>query len=231
KKASKKKAPAKKATTKKASKKKAPAKKATTKKAGKKDAATEGTNSRRRRRQTVVEAVLASETDDRGFVIINGRRIRRISAEATKKTKRRSSTTAAETKNKSNENEKPVKTKLSKADLNHFRLLLISKRRELFSAVDSMENEALRSDDGDTSNMPIHMADVGSDVYEQDLMLGMAASERQRIKDIDEALQRIVDGTYGVCDLTKKAISKKRLNAKPWAKYSIDAARKIERGL
>jgi RNA polymerase-binding transcription factor DksA len=164
-------------------------------------------------------------------VLINGRRIRRISAETTKKTKRRSSTATADAKTKKNENEKPVKTNLAKADLTHFRLLLISKRRELFKAVDSMETEALRSDDGDTSSMPIHMADIGSDVYEQDLMLGMAASERERIRDIDEALQRVVDGTYGICDLTKKPISKKRLNAKPWAKYSIDAARKIERGL
>ena len=225
----KKKAPAKKAV----SKKKAPAKKATTKKVTTKGKGKSGeaTTSRRRRRQIVVEAVLASETDARGFVLINGRRIRRISAETTKKTKRRSSTATADAKTKKNENEKPVKTNLAKADLTHFRLLLISKRRELFKAVDSMETEALRSDDGDTSSMPIHMADIGSDVYEQDLMLGMAASERERIRDIDEALQRVVDGTYGICDLTKKPISKKRLNAKPWAKYSIDAARKIERGL
>ncbi|MEE2907554.1 MAG: TraR/DksA C4-type zinc finger protein, partial [Planctomycetota bacterium] len=127
--------------------------------------------------------------------------------------------------------EKPVKTKLSKAELEQFRVLLITKRRELLAAVDSMEFEALRSDDGDTSSMPIHMADVGSDVYEQDLMLGMAASERERIRDIDDALRRIVEGTYGVCELTRKTISKKRLNAKPWAKYTIEAARQVERGL
>ena len=78
--------------------------------------------------------------------------------------------------------------------------------------------------------MPIHMADVGSDVYEQDLMLGMAASERERIKDIDEALERIKDKTFGTCRLTGKPISQKRLMAKPWAKYSIDAKRQVERG-
>ena len=108
---------------------------------------------------------------------------------------------------------------------------MISKRKELLAAVDSMEFVALRSDDGDTSTMPIHMADVGSDAYEQDLMLGMAASDRQRIRDIDDARYRIQNLTYGVCELTKKTISKKRLNAKPWAKYTIDSARKIERGL
>ena len=124
-----------------------------------------------------------------------------------------------------------LKPSCPRRKLDQFQVLLITKRRELLAAVDSMEFKALRSDDGDTSSMPIHMADVGSDVYEQDLMLGMAASERERIRDIDEALRRIIEGTYGVCALTRKVISKKRLNAKPWAKYTIDAARQIERGL
>ena len=240
KKAATKKAVSKKAATKKAATKKAATKKAATKKAGSKKAASKKASTkksgedapvRRRRRQTVVEAVLASETDARGFVIVNGRKIRRISAEPAKKTRKRSTAADDAAKLKKAADSKPVKTKLSKQELDQFKALLISKRRELLAAVDSMEFEALRSDDGDTSSMPIHMADVGSDVYEQDLMLGMAASERQRIRDIDEALQRIADGTYGVCALTRKAISKKRLNAKPWAKYTIDAARKIERGL
>ena len=244
-----KKAASKKTGSKKAASKKTGSKKAASKKTGSKKAASKKTGSkkasaknkaaakkvdpptRRKRRQTVVEAVLASETDSRGFVIVNGRRIRRISAEASKKTRKRSSSAVDSAKIKKPEDDKPVKTKLSRQELKQFRELLISKRKELLAAVDSMEFEALRSDDGDTSSMPIHMADVGSDAYEQDLMLGMAASERQRIRDIDDALERIRLQTYGVCELTKKQISKKRLNAKPWAKYTIDSARKIERGL
>ncbi len=234
---SKKKTTAKKTTSKKktTAKKTASKKKTTSKKtASKKKAAStnpEAVPTRRKRRQTVVEAVLASETDSRGFVVVNGRRIRRISADASKKTRKRSSAATDSAKVKKIEDDKPVKTKLSKQELLSFRDLLIAKRKELLAAVDSMEFEALRSDDGDTSSMPIHMADVGSDAYEQDLMLGMAASERQRIRDIDEALERIRNSTYGICELTKKPISKKRLNAKPWAKYTIDSARKIERGL
>ena len=233
KKAASKKAASKKAASKKAASKKTGSKKAASKKTGSKKTAAKKVDppTRRKRRQTVVEAVLASETDSRGFVIVNGRRIRRISAEATKKTRKRSSSAVDSAKIKKPEDDKPVKTKLSRQELKQFRELLISKRKELLAAVDSMEFEALRSDDGDTSSMPIHMADVGSDAYEQDLMLGMAASERQRIRDIDDALERIRLQTYGVCELTKKQISKKRLNAKPWAKYTIDSARKIERGL
>ena len=92
-----------------------------------------------------------------------------------------------------------------------------------------METEALRSDTGESSNMPIHMADVGSDAYEQDLKLGISASERERIMEIDAALQRIAEGSYGICERSGKAIRKARLKAKPWARWTIDTARENER--
>ena len=73
------------------------------------------------------------------------------------------------------------------------------------------------------------MADVGSDAYDQDLKLGMAASERKRIRDIEDALVRIKKKTYGVCHHTGSKIPDARLHAKPWAKYTKEAAEKIER--
>jgi RNA polymerase-binding protein DksA len=91
-----------------------------------------------------------------------------------------------------------------------------------------MEDEALRSPGGNLSNMPVHMADMGSDVYEQDFTLGMAENERALLDEIDAALQRIEDKTYGVCQMTGKQITKARLDAKPWAKYSIEAERIAE---
>ena len=91
-----------------------------------------------------------------------------------------------------------------------------------------MENEALRSGGGNLSHMPIHMADIGTDTYDQDFMLGLAANERDQLREIDAALQRIEDRSYGVCQLTGKPIPKARLDAKPWAKYTIEAARKME---
>ena len=123
---------------------------------------------------------------------------------------------------------KPIKTKLSKKELNHYKNLLLIKRAELVGDLSSIEAEALRSNDGDLSNMPIHMADIGSDTYEQDFMLGMAESERQRLREIDEALLRIQNRTYGVCQMTGKTIPTARLEAKPWAKYTIESARQLE---
>jgi len=223
----KKKKVAKKSTAKKTAAKKSPSKK----KKDDKDSAVKKTTGGKRRRQTVQEAVIQSDADAKGYVIINGRRIRKIATDPDKMPKKkRSSTTATASATTETIDPSKLKTNLSRAELKEFQQILLKKRRDLFRAVDSMENEALRSDDGDTSHMPIHMADVGSDAYEQDLMLGMAASERERIKDIDEALSRIKDKTYGICMLTGKPISAKRLGAKPWAKYSIDAKRRVERG-
>jgi len=97
-----------------------------------------------------------------------------------------------------------------------------------------MTDEALRktrqSSTGDLSNMPIHMADLGSDNFEQEFTLGLIESERQILREIDEALARIENGTYGICLATGRPISKARLKAKPWAKYCIEYAKRLERG-
>ena len=78
--------------------------------------------------------------------------------------------------------------------------------------------------------MPIHMADLGSDNWEQEFTLGLIANERIRVQEIDNALARIADKTYGVCLATHKRISVARLRAKPWAKYCIEYARLRDEG-
>jgi RNA polymerase-binding protein DksA len=79
--------------------------------------------------------------------------------------------------------------------------------------------------------MPIHMADLGTDNYEQEFALGLMNSERRLLTEIDEALQRIEAGTYGICLGTGKPIPKARLEAQPWARYCVEYARKVEEGL
>lgn len=124
---------------------------------------------------------------------------------------------------------KNLKTHLTKKQLNHYRELLIAKRHEIVGDLGAMEQEALRSLDGGT-HMPIHMADVGTDTYDQDFMLGLAEAERKQLTEIDDALMRIQQNTYGVCVMTGNPIPDARLEAKPWAKYTIEAARQIEGG-
>lgn len=125
------------------------------------------------------------------------------------------------------------KTYLSDAELEEFRELLIAKRQEIIRDVTNLEDEAIRqaSGAGASSSMPIHMADLGTDTWEQELTLGLIENERNLLREIDEALDRVNNKTYGMCLATNKRISKARLQAKPWAKHCIEYERKRELGL
>ncbi len=126
-----------------------------------------------------------------------------------------------------------VKTYLSTKELKDFKVLLLAKRAELAGDVENLTSQALnRKSDGvnEQSFMPIHMADLGSDTWEQDFTLGLIANEQALVREIDDALARIEDKTYGMCIATDKPISKERLLAKPWAKYCIEYARLREEG-
>jgi DnaK suppressor protein len=125
-----------------------------------------------------------------------------------------------------------VKSGLSAKDIAHFRQLLLEKRTELVGDVKSMHDGARQASGGNLSHMPVHMADIGSDNYDQEFTLGLVESEAKLLREIDEALIRIREGYYGVCMVTGKPIVRARLEAKPWAKYSIEVAREMEkRGL
>ncbi len=180
--------------------------------------------------RSVLEVATGAVADEHGYVMVNGRRVRMISTKGLiTTTKKSGSKKVAEVEIVQKPTKpKPIKTKLGKKELDHYKNLLMIKRAEIVGDLTTIEAEALRSNDGDLSNMPIHMADIGSDTYEQDFMLGMAESERQRLREIDEALLRIQNRTYGVCQMTGKTIPTARLEAKPWAKYTIEAARKLE---
>lgn len=123
--------------------------------------------------------------------------------------------------------------RLSASDLKRFKQMLLEKRAELLNNVFQIEDEALKKTHatGDLSSMPIHMADLGSDNYEQDFAIGLMDGERKLLHEIDEALARIEKKTYGICLGTGEPISIARLEAQPWAKYSVDFARKLEKGL
>lgn len=112
--------------------------------------------------------------------------------------------------------------------LEEFRIILTEKRDQLVGDVSSMEREALGGDGGSLSRLPQHMADQGTDTYDQSLNLDLAASQRSIVKEIDAALARIVAKTFGVCELLGKPIGIDRLRNAPWTRYCIDAARMLE---
>lgn len=122
-----------------------------------------------------------------------------------------------------------AKSPFDKKQLEHYKAVLIRKRLELVGDVSNMEQEALRGQSGSLSNLPQHIAEQGSDTFDQSLALDLAAADRKLIKEIEDALKRIEDGTFGVCELTGKPIKAERLEELPWARYSIEAARMLER--
>lgn len=74
-----------------------------------------------------------------------------------------------------------------------------------------------------------HIADAGTDSYDRDFALGIASSEQQALFEIEEALNRIKTGRYGICEATGRQIPVERLDAIPWTRFSADAERQLER--
>ena len=113
-----------------------------------------------------------------------------------------------------------------------FKKLLLSLRERLVGKVDVMQGETLKKSrqdaSGDLSNVPIHMADVGTDNYERDIMIELIQNGEEGVRNIDTALEKIEEGAFGVCELCAKKINKERLKAVPYAKLCIDCQREEE---
>ncbi len=74
-----------------------------------------------------------------------------------------------------------------------------------------------------------HMGDAGTDQYDHDFALCMISADQESIYEIDQALTRIRDGTYGVCEMTGQPIEPERLEAIPWARFRFDAQKELEK--
>jgi RNA polymerase-binding transcription factor DksA len=74
-----------------------------------------------------------------------------------------------------------------------------------------------------------HMADAGTDTYDRDFALGVLSSEQDALYEIEEALNRIRTGRYGICEATSKPIEMARLKAIPWTRFTAAAEKQLER--
>ncbi len=121
------------------------------------------------------------------------------------------------------------KTPFAKRELDRYREMLLTKRAQLVGDVRTMESQALQGDSGSLSSTPQHMAEQGSETYDQSLSLDLAEKDRKLIREIDDALTRIEQGTYGICEISGKPIKHERLEELPWARCTIEAQRELER--
>ena len=116
------------------------------------------------------------------------------------------------------------KLRLSKADKKFFYDLLIHTRASFGQQVQFHSEDALssrRDSAGERAGMATHMADLGTDNYRHDFELGLMSEEVDVLEMIDEALQRLEDSEYGICLDCGEQIPRKRLEAKPYAKYCV----------
>jgi RNA polymerase-binding protein DksA len=122
----------------------------------------------------------------------------------------------------------------TKTELKAYRERLLGLRARLRGDVTQMADAALKKNridgNGDLSSMPIHMADLGSDNFEQEFTLGLMEAEEGTLGRIEAALERIEDGTYGICEECGVKIPKKRLNAIPFAAMCVKCASQYEQG-
>jgi len=123
---------------------------------------------------------------------------------------------------------------MTKADLKSFQQSLLDLRARLNSDVSHLTDEALHQTGqqagGNLSSVPIHMADLGTDAFEQENTLNLLHNEEQVLADIAAALERIDQGSYGRCEECNAEIPEARLRALPYARYCVDCARKLEKG-
>ncbi len=121
---------------------------------------------------------------------------------------------------------------MKKVEMKVYKEVLLKLRARLRGDVSAMADAALnktRSEaSGDLSSMPIHMADVGTDNFEQEFTLALMETEESALGFIENALERIEDGTYGTCLECEGKIPKARLNAIPYAPLCIKCASKLE---
>lgn len=122
---------------------------------------------------------------------------------------------------------------MKKAEMKVYREQLLALRSRLRGEVNQLANAALKKNSmdgaGEMSTMPIHMADLGSDNYEQEFTLSLMESEEGALDAIEAALERIEDGTFGECEECEGRIPKMRLNAIPYAPMCVKCASKLER--
>ncbi len=122
---------------------------------------------------------------------------------------------------------------MNKKDLKFFKELLLKKKTDLAKGIDHIANDALKTSQrdaaGDLSAYSLHMADMATDNYDREFSLGLADNEQKILNRINEALEKIDDNKFGLCELCEKKISKVRLKAVPYAELCVPCQEKQEK--
>ncbi len=111
--------------------------------------------------------------------------------------------------------------------------LLIELRNHVNDELDLHTRETLKKsskeDSGDVASYSQHMADEGTDTFDRDFALSLVSTEQEALAEIEGAITRIFNGTYGVCEITGEPINEERLLAVPFTKHSLEGQKQLEK--
>lgn len=126
-----------------------------------------------------------------------------------------------------------MKKRMNKKDLSVFKKMIIKKKGEIIEEIKCLSEDTLKKSQkdasGDISGYTYHMADVATDNYDREFVLGLASNERELLYELDDAVKRIEEGNFGVCEECKCLIAKTRLKAVPQARLCIKCQEKKEK--
>lgn len=127
-----------------------------------------------------------------------------------------------------------MKKKFNKKELADFKKLILKKKEEILEGIKHISEDALKKSQkdasGDISGYTYHMADVATDTYDREFSLGLASNDREALYELDDALKKIDEGTFGICENCKSLIAKNRLKAIPSARLCVACQEKKEKG-
>jgi len=128
---------------------------------------------------------------------------------------------------------KLTKSPFTKSELDLFKKILNELRKKISGDIQQIEGETLNTSSkdstGDLSGYSFHMADVATDSFDREVNIGLASSEQNLLNDVDDALKKIEDGSYGICEKYGVAIPKKRLLVAPYVRYCLQAQEEEEK--
>ncbi|NDH15885.1 MAG: hypothetical protein EBY48_02150 [Opitutae bacterium] len=107
---------------------------------------------------------------------------------------------------------------------------LMSLRSALKGSLGERSSETIGASARESGELSINSSDAGTETFDRDLALSMVANDHEALEEIEDAIDRIFAGTYGVCLETKKPINKNRLKAVPFTRFSVEGQNQFERG-
>ncbi len=126
-----------------------------------------------------------------------------------------------------------MKKGFNKKDLAEFKKLILKLKEKILGDIKHISEDTLKKSQkdacGDISGYTYHMADVATDTYDREFSLGLASNERELLYELDDALKRIEEGQFGICEECKLAIAKNRLKAVPYARLCVKCQEKKEK--